>query len=149
MNSFGVSRYTLDASVVVKWFLRRDEPDHAAAIRFRQDYLNGRLEIRCPDLLGYEVANVLRYKTGIREAAVLDAVRSLYLLDILIPADQEIMDAAVRIALGHDLSVYDAVYLGFARRQGCRLVTADRKILQKLAGAADVLSLDQVFSILS
>ena len=89
------------------------------------------------------MANVLRYKTGIREAAVIDAVRSLYLLDILIPADLEIMDAAVKIALGHDLSVYDAVYLGFARRQGCRLVTADRKFRQNLAGAGDVLSLDQ------
>jgi len=134
---------TLDASVVVKWFVERNEPDRAAAIRLREEYRRGIVEIRCPDLLGYEVANVLRYKPGIREDAALDAVRTLFLLEILHPVDEEIMVESVRLARRFDLSVYDAVYVGFARHRACRLVTADRRVCEKLSGAADVLPLDQ------
>ena len=143
MTSSAGPCFTLDASVVVKWFVKRNEPDHAAALRLREDYRQGRNEIRCPDLLGYEVANVLRYKAEIREDAALDVVRSLFLLEILQPVDEEIMAEAVRLARRYDLSVYDAVYVGFARLRACRLVSADRRVCEKLSGAADVLPLDQ------
>jgi len=137
-----IPRWTLDASVVVKWFLRRDEPGRAAALRLREEYRGGRIEIICPDLLAYEIANVLRYKPEIREETAEKAIDSLFLLVILGPVEQADLAAGVRLARRHDLSVYDAVYLAFARRRGCRLLTADRRLCLKLAGAPDVFSLE-------
>ncbi|MBM3294824.1 MAG: type II toxin-antitoxin system VapC family toxin [Candidatus Aminicenantes bacterium] len=137
-----IPRWTLDASVVVKWFLRRDEPGRAAALRLREEYRGGRIEIICPDLLAYEIANVLRYKPEIREETAEKAIDSLFLLVILGPVEQADLAAGVRLARRHDLSVYDAVYLAFARRRGCRLLTAERRLCLKLAGAPDVFSLE-------
>jgi len=138
-----IPRWTLDASVVIKWFLRRNEPGRAAALRLREEYREGRIEIICPDLLACEIANVLRYKPDIREETAEKAIDSLFLLEILGPVEQDELAAAVKLARRHDLSVYDAVYLAFARRHGTRLVTADRRLCLKLAGTPDVLSLEQ------
>jgi predicted nucleic acid-binding protein len=144
MTSPVLPRYTLDASIAVKWFSLKREPYRGKALRLREDYHQLRLEILCPDILVYEVANVLRYKEGIRESAVLEAVRSLFLMEILFPVDPTIMSESIKLARRYDLSVYDAVYIGFARHRGCSFITADRAVCRKLGGAADVFALDQI-----
>jgi len=54
----------LDSSVVIKWF-RRYETLCEQSVKLRQAYLAGRLFIIVPDILIYEIANVLRYKPWI------------------------------------------------------------------------------------
>jgi len=51
----------LDSSVILKWF-RRNETWREVALQLRQTYLDGHMLIYVPDLLIYEIANVLRYK---------------------------------------------------------------------------------------
>jgi len=50
----------LDASVILKWFI--EEKDTDKALKIRDDYVAGKIDIEIPDLLIYELANVLRYK---------------------------------------------------------------------------------------
>ncbi len=50
----------LDASVVAKWFLEEEFTE--TALRLRDEYAEERIDITLPDLLLYEIANVLRYK---------------------------------------------------------------------------------------
>jgi len=45
----------LDASVVVKWFTR--EEDRNLAIEYRDQFLQGKIDIALPDLILYELAN--------------------------------------------------------------------------------------------
>jgi len=49
----------LDTSVVLKWFLEKDEADVAQARQLRQAHLSGRCLLRAPDLLLIEIANAL------------------------------------------------------------------------------------------
>jgi predicted nucleic acid-binding protein len=74
MLNFQLSRSVLlDSSVVIKWF-RKDEVLRDRAIQLRQAYLDGQLTIYVPDLLVYEIANVLRYKPDLDRAQVQKAL---------------------------------------------------------------------------
>jgi len=119
--------YVLDASVILKWFL--EEPETAEAISYKSRYEIGEIDIVEPDLLIYELANVLRYKKYFPEIAVKTAVRSLYDLGIkFITPTFSLMENAVHIALKTNLSVYDCVYCSLAMKLSSPLITADRKL---------------------
>jgi predicted nucleic acid-binding protein len=47
----------IDASVAIKWFV--DEPDAPLAVTLRDAHIAGENALATPDLLVYEVANVL------------------------------------------------------------------------------------------
>ena len=49
----------------------------------------------------------------------------------LAPSGQ-LLAAALDIGMEHNRSVYDALYVALALREGCRLVTADRRLYQAL-----------------
>jgi len=49
--------YTLDSCVALKWFLA--EPDSAAALRVRNDYLAGTISLIAPDVFPVEIAHSL------------------------------------------------------------------------------------------
>jgi predicted nucleic acid-binding protein len=66
----------LDSSVVLKWF-RKDEIWRDSALQLRQTYLDGHMLIYVPDLLIYEIANVLRYKPDLTHPQVQKALASL------------------------------------------------------------------------
>lgn len=121
----------LDASVVLKWF--QEERDSAKALVFEERHVRGEETIAAPDLLFYEVANVLRYQKDIRVDAAEAALEILGRLEIqaftFSPID---LKEVVRLAAAHDITVYDALYASLARRLGCRLVTADRRLYAKL-----------------
>src|SRR4030067_2056033 len=67
----------LDSSVVLKWF-RKDEIWREAALKLREAYFAGHMVIFVPDLLIYEIANVLRYKPDLTQLQVQEALKSLY-----------------------------------------------------------------------
>ena len=57
-GSGGTGVLVLDASVVVKWFTKEEDKD--LAIEYRDQFLTGEIDIALPDLILYELANVLR-----------------------------------------------------------------------------------------
>lgn len=121
----------LDASVVLKWF--QEERDSAKALVWEERHAAGEETIAAPDLLFYEVANVLRHQKRIRADAVEAALDVLGRLEIqafsFSPFD---LKEVVRFAAAQDISVYDALYVILARRLGCRFVTADKRLYTKL-----------------
>lgn len=52
-------KIVVDASVVAKWYLIEEYSDNA--IKLRNDYVRGLVQIIVPSLLEYEVLNALRY----------------------------------------------------------------------------------------
>lgn len=51
--------FVIDASVVIKWFI--EEKDSAKAVLLKEKHINGKTILIAPDLLIYEVANVLLF----------------------------------------------------------------------------------------
>ncbi len=53
----------VDASVVVKWLV--EEEGSERALRLRDRYIDGKIEIIAPELITFEVLNALRYEGAV------------------------------------------------------------------------------------
>ena len=131
--------YVIDASVALKWITAEQDSNTADALadRARQ----GTVRLLAPDLLLYELANILvrklhadmtAAKAGI--GVVLDTGIELH------PADFPLISQTVEIAEARGLSGYDAAYAALALQTGATLVTSD----QRLAAAANAAQLKAV-----
>ncbi|MDX1661932.1 MAG: type II toxin-antitoxin system VapC family toxin [Gemmatimonadota bacterium] len=131
-----MTRLVVDASVAAKWLI--DEEGTEAALRLRDPAY----DLVGPDLLFLEVGSVVWRKVHRGEidgddgramvAAILDAPLRVELSSALLPLAWE-------IAVAHDRSVYDGVYLALAVAIDAPLVTADRRLARAMAstGLAD------------
>jgi predicted nucleic acid-binding protein len=133
-----------DTSVVLKW-IRQEETLAKRALGLLQDYLDGRTQISVPALLGYEFANVLRYKADLTREQVETAIQALFDLDLeWIAPSPAVVRRAVAIARGHDVSVYDATFAALAEGIGATFVTADGRLARRLTALPYVTSLGDV-----
>lgn len=117
----------LDASVVLKWLI--DESESTAARALRDCHVRGEELIVVPSLLFYEVANVLRYKENLPDAEIVHLFEILSDLEFsaMHPSFLELREA-VAYARIKRVSVYDAAYIVLARKLGCNLITADKRL---------------------
>ena len=121
----------LDASIVIKWL--KEETDSEKARFFEFQHVSGEDVIAVPDLLYYEVANVLRHKSGLSEES------GLAVMDILAGMELQVFNFSLTelkevysFAHKHDITVYDALYVYLAQQLHCAFVTADRKLYQHI-----------------
>jgi predicted nucleic acid-binding protein len=54
-------------------------------------------------------------------------------LDIVTPLP-EIIDVAIKLAFEHAITVYDAFYIALAQETGLNLITADKKLYERVPG---------------
>ena len=121
----------VDASVVLKWLLA--EPSEEAE-QLLETHLNGSDQLVAPELLYYEIGNVLVTKTRLSAQETSDLFG--YFLDLHIEAYSLGADeyrTTIDLARRYKLSVYDAAYLGLAMALDIRLVTADRRFATRAA----------------
>ena len=122
----------VDASVAVKWFI--EEPDSPQAHRLLDAHATGEATLVAPDLLIYEVANVLLHNPTFTGLEVQRSVQRLYELELeLMAPSAEVVTAAIALASAKRLTFYDALYVGLARHLDLPFyTTADRRLLTKL-----------------
>ena len=124
-----VTRFVLDASIVVKWFIEEEHSEKARLFMSAQRGI-----VRSPDFLLVEAANafVSSARGGrIQEAEIAENLELIPEHLQLIPSAPLRTQAAV-LALDHGRSVYDCLYLALAIREGCRLLTADERFYNAL-----------------
>ena len=140
-------RVTVDASVVIKWFVAEARHEEARTV------LGHRIERHAPDFVLVECANVLWKKARIGEIAdpgpfVEELLR---LRDVLtLHRTESLLPVAVRTAGALDHPVYDCLYLACAERTGGVLLTDDRKLAGKVVGRQPVpavLALDDAVAV--
>lgn len=126
--------YVIDAGVAVKWFIPED--DSAIAHRLLTRYLRGLDTPIAPDLLISECGNVFwrRCRQGdFTPEEATEHIADLLTLDMpLIPASS-LVQSALRLALHHQRSVYDALYLSLSEERGCPLMTADERFFNAVS----------------
>lgn len=126
----------VDASVVLKWFLR--ERESAAADLLLEKFLNDEVELLAPGLILVETASALWKRAMVRKEISADEAtliyRDLLTLPLSVIPSGTVADAALQIALKHKHSVYDAIYCALAIERHCDFVTADRTLANKLQG---------------
>jgi predicted nucleic acid-binding protein len=120
----------VDASVAVKWFM--DEPDSLAA----RALVAGGETLVAPELVLAETLNAawralrLGQLVDRQYAELADSLPGCFAW--LAPLDAIAKRAAI-IAQRLDHPVYDCFYLALAERAGASLVTADRRLLGRIA----------------
>jgi predicted nucleic acid-binding protein len=122
-----------DTSVVIKWF-RQGEILADQALALRAAYLDGHIQVSVPSLLAYELANMLRYKDDLTTAQVEEAVQSLFDMGFeWAPPTAAMMRRAAVIARASNTTVYDAVFAALAESLEATFVTADERLVRRLA----------------
>ena len=129
----------LDTSVVVKWFVRPPEEDLEAALEVRRRVVEGELNLIIPDLLFYELANVLRYQPQLALEEVAKALDSLETMELDVrPFSYALGKEAVRVAKTTGITAYDAYFIVFAEAFECPVLTADRRCYARVRNRPSV-----------
>ncbi|HEV2381542.1 MAG TPA: type II toxin-antitoxin system VapC family toxin [Terriglobia bacterium] len=132
-----MSRFVLDASVAVKWFLPpATEPLAKEAWRFFALHMEGRIWLSVPDLFWTECTNVF-WKAArqgrITWDAAEEAIQNLLGQSLYTLPSRELLYAAFGIARKFNHPVYDCLYVALAVRSNAQLITADERLANALA----------------
>ncbi len=126
--------YVVDASIVVKWFVKEQWSDEASSL------LEGETTLIAPELLFAEVCNALwamRRRGEIGRADLADATDALRAAPVAVPFSmRQLAAAATRLAVDLDHPVYDCFYLALAVHEQYPVVTADARFHRKVRNHA-------------
>jgi predicted nucleic acid-binding protein len=143
--SVGQAGYVADASVLVKWFLHRQEADRDRALALRDHHVSGRSVLFVPALALLEILNAVRNShRGKKEDGELAAeiLRDLHLR--VLPIEFDLLIHANAIAWIYAITIYDALYVALAEQLGIPLITADDVMTKKLKGHPAVVPLREI-----
>lgn len=129
-------KYVLDASVAVA-ALRKQELQHADALRWCLPLFAGRDEIVVPAIFDVEVVSAL-VRRGAAPASVDRFFERHFASRRLVTIGPRAARAARRIASSTRLRAADALYVWLAAREGLPLVTIDSEVLHRGASVCQV-----------
>lgn len=126
-----MERIVVDASIIVKWFIKEQNSDLALKIRDR--FVDGQLELLAPDLLHYEILNALKYSKLFSQDNLASAAASLENYGITqFPLIGDYAQEVVKLAEEYNLSIYDAAYIGLTNILDVCAYSADKKLVDKI-----------------
>jgi len=126
-------KLVVDSSVVVKWFVT--EIHTVEALQVLQAYQQNHLTLLVPDLMLAEFGNILWKKQRLQGLSAIDAqeiMRLFRALPFQITPTAILLDEAYRIAVTHQRTVYDSLYIALSIRENCSFVTADERLVNSV-----------------
>jgi predicted nucleic acid-binding protein len=133
-----VTRYVLDASIAIKWFVPEIHSEAARRL------LGSNHNFLVPDFFFPELGNVFWKRVRRSEDTADNAKKTLADLNTIpleVHLSRPLMPLALDIALQKDRAVYDCLYLALAITQQCQMVTADEKLYNALQNSAYISNL--------
>nr|WP_294531315.1 type II toxin-antitoxin system VapC family toxin [uncultured Rhodopila sp.] len=124
----------IDASVAVKWVVEEDHSANAAL-------LLGYDTLYAPAHWRAEAVNVLWAKVFRGDLTAVDAWERMLVLNrapVVETAIAGLVPRAFAISVAHSVTVYDSLYVALAEQRGIPFVTADERLVRRLAGDADL-----------
>src|SRR4030042_3329259 len=126
--------FIVDSSVVFKWYRQPGDEDYVPqAVSMLEGHLHGDLEIHVPDLLFYELGNILRSKETLVSKDALTILSETFALALQIhPIDLLLSEEAFRFAREHDITFYDASFVALSHLLDASFITADKRLFAKV-----------------
>lgn len=123
----------VDSSVVVKWFVK-GEPQSASANFLLKLFREGAHRFIVPDLLFYEVGNVLLNRWRGDPSKVQGAFSALWKFPwYLMPLRRSLTARTLEFAARYGITFYDALFVATAEKAQALFYTADEKLLLKIS----------------
>jgi predicted nucleic acid-binding protein len=137
-----LKQVVLDATVAIKWAVPMAmEPFTDKALNLLTRYVKGEIDFMVPDVFWAEVANVLwkgarqgRWSRDQAESVTAEMISR----EFTTVSSRALMSAASRIAVVHDRSVYDCLYVALAVEAETQMITADERLANALAARLPV-----------
>jgi predicted nucleic acid-binding protein len=126
----------VDSSVAVKWFVV--EPYSAEARKILDQYRTGSISFLAPDLINAEFGNVIWKKHLFQGLAASDAqsiVDDFRALPFTFVPTATLLGDAYKLAVKHQRTVYDSLYLALSLRESCQFVTADERFVNAIGSS--------------
>ncbi|MCC6492438.1 MAG: type II toxin-antitoxin system VapC family toxin [Pirellulales bacterium] len=120
----------VDASVAAKWFFPED---YSAECR---RLLAPQRNLLVPDLIWSEMGNIVWKRVRQGEVQPDEAARLIAdfaRMPLEVAPTQDLLPAAVELAIATDRTVYDCMYLALAIDRKCPVITADERFAHVLA----------------
>lgn len=129
-------RFVLDSCVGFKWLVA--EIDSDKALRLREDFRNGVVDLLAPDIYPVEIVHSLTRAE--RQGRVTPVQGRTLLQDMLthLPTLHpylSLLPRAYVLSSRARMGVYDCLYVALAEQEGCQVVTADDKMKRNLPNA--------------
>ncbi|MCI0431889.1 MAG: type II toxin-antitoxin system VapC family toxin [Rhodospirillales bacterium] len=123
-------RVVFDASVAAKLFIDEDDSSLARALASEMDIL-------APDLVIAELCNLFWKRLRLGGISQEDAHHAIEVLPKFIEliAIASLAPAAIALSSGLDHPAYDCFYLALARDRELPLITADRRLINRIQGS--------------
>lgn len=124
----------VDTSLIYKWFIDEEPKKITDSSRaLLKNFLKGKEKIICPNLILYELGNILAYKSTLSKVDI-DNIWQKFSninLPLTIPT-QQFIKQCIDFSIQHHVTVYDASYAVLALEKNCILLTADDKFAKKI-----------------
>ena len=141
-----MTRYVVDASVGIKWFVPEVHSEAA------QRLLSESYTLLVPDLFFPEIGNIL-WKRVRRGEDTAEYARQTFAEFSTVPMQvyesNSLISTALDIAIQNDRTVYDSLYLTLAILNQCAMVTADLRLFNALASSPFASSIVWVESVVA
>jgi predicted nucleic acid-binding protein len=137
-NSGRAKIIVIDASVATRWFVNEEWAD--AALKIREEYCKGLIDIVAPYLIVYEISNALRYSPDLGMKDVLESMSAFrdMQLDLLL-LDDDLIKRSIETAFTRNITIYDSTYVSLAEHLNVKLVTGDKELHTKVGSSNIVL----------
>ncbi|MBZ8181549.1 type II toxin-antitoxin system VapC family toxin [Oscillatoria salina] len=130
-----MDKLVVDSSVAIKWFI--PQPYSSEAQKILNAYQSGSLLLLAPELIYAEVGNIVWKLSRFQGLSETDAVAILdgfCSINISVTPLASLLNDAYQLAVTHERSVYDSLYVVLSLRQNCQFVTADQKLVNAISG---------------
>lgn len=140
--------FVIDASVCLKWLF--SEEDSSQALSILADFEAKKVMLVAPFLWEYEIVNALATAVSRKKITVSQSVK---FLDFFLQSKPTLISIAseyatcLTLARTYHLSAYDSSYLTLAKISKNVLVSADEKLVQKVANKKLVIGLREYINL--
>lgn len=123
----------VDSSVAIKWFVVEPYSDESRTIL--NGYKSGEINLLAPDLMSAEVGNIVWKKHRLQNLDVEDAqaiIDTFKTIGFIFTPNTALLSEAYKLAVTHDRTVYDMMYVALSEQENCQFITADERMVNAI-----------------
>lgn len=138
--------FVVDSSVFFKWYRQPGDEEYVPqAVSNLGGHLLGNFEIHVPDLLFYELGNILPFKETQVSHDALIILKETFALALQIHSiDLLLAEETFCFAQKYNITFYDASFVALSYLLPALFITADRELFRKIQSILGVTFLNNV-----